>query len=191
MKQKKYLLIIVIILLIIGVIYGITKIANKAENKTISAYDDIFETQERVDIEISNYIKDKKYTMDSPRIMLNPYEIAPLAALVIFQTPEEVEIEVKVNNVSMTKVQSSKEHAIPIYGMYADYENEVELIASNGNSKKIIIKTDKYDGDPITVHNTCKQVENNLYFISPNFVNNCIIDGKGNVLWYIKRRLCR
>ena len=65
------------------------------------------------------------------------------------------------------------------------------MISSDGEKKKLNIKTDVYKGDPITLEKTTEEVKNNLYFISPNFVNNCIVDGKGNVLWYIERRLCR
>ncbi|MCI8470588.1 MAG: hypothetical protein HFJ35_03740 [Clostridia bacterium] len=191
MKKEMKLLIITALIILIILIFVATSKTNHTEKQILSAYDEIFEIQREVDIEIEQYKNDSQYTMETPKIMLNPYKLAPLTALIIFKTPDEVDIEVKVNNTKMTTMEKSTEHVIPIYGMYADYENEIELIASNGKNKKLNIKTDEYDGDPITLEKTSEEVKNNLYFISPNFVNNCIIDGNGNILWYIKRRLCR
>lgn len=185
-KVKKIIIIIAVIIIIVGLSYFIYSNINHEKQKTvISAYDEIFEIQKEVDKEIEGYINDKQYTVQEPKVILNPYKIAPLTALVIFQTDEEVSIEIKVNGVTVTNMESSKYHSIPIYGMYADYENKIELLLSNGESKEIYIKTDPYEGDPITLEKTSKEVENNLYFVSPNFVNDCIIDGKGNVVWYV------
>ncbi len=185
-KSIKIVILLVIIILLIGLAYFMYLGTNKKEEKNIiSAYDEIFEIQKEVDKEIEEYIKDKQYTINNPKVILNPYKIAPLTALVIFQTEEEVSTEVKVNDKTVTNIESSKEHSIPIYGMYADYENKIELVLSSGENKELYIKTDKYDGDPITLEKTTEEVENNLYFVSPNFVNDCIIDGKGNVVWYI------
>lgn len=172
-------------------IYLVFNHSNQKEEIIISAYDEIFQEQKQIDEQIIKDRKNKEYTMQQPKVMLNPYQLAPLTALVIFQTPEEVSIEVKVNHNLMTNIEKSKEHVIPIYGMYANHKNEIELIASNGERKEINIKTEPYEGDPITVEKTNEEVKNNLYFISPNFVNNCIINGNGDVLWYIKRGLCR
>ena len=167
------------------IIFLYKKNIQNSDEKNISAYDEIFEIQKKADIEIENFSKDKNFTLDNPKIILNPYKIAPLTALIIFQTEEDATIEVKVNGNTMTNMEKSKTHLIPIYGMYADYENKIELILNNGDRKELTIKTDKYKGDAITLEKTTESIENNLYFVSPNFVDNCVIDGKGNVVWYI------
>ena len=121
MKKYGILLIVITGIILIGIIYLNSIQSKQTATRVISAYDEIFEIQKKVDEEISNYKKDKQYTLEEPKIIKNPYKIAPLTALIIFQTPEEVEIEIKVNDVTMTTMEKSKEHSIPIYGMYADF----------------------------------------------------------------------
>lgn len=186
MKKKGIIIAIILIVIATIILICINKVkTEKQEKKVISAYDEIFEIQEKIDKEIINLSKDTQYTIENPKVLQNPYKISPLTALIIFQTKNEESVEVKINGTEMTKMESKKEHIIPIYGMYPDYENKIELILTNGTKKEVIIKTEEYKGDPITVEKTTTEVENNLYFISPNFVNDCIIDGKGNILWYV------
>lgn len=182
--MKNVLIIIALILAIIGVAYMIGD--NKEEKQIISAYDEIYQIQKEVDKEIAKFIEDNSYTIENPKIMLNPYKLSPLTALVIFQTEKEQTVEVSVNNSKMTTMESTTKHAIPIYGMYADYENIIELKLNDGTAKQLTIKTDKYEGEEVILEQTSNEVVNNLYLLSPNFVNNCIIDGKGNVVWYLK-----
>lgn len=183
--MKKFLICLVILILLI-VFFQVGKLKSNFVGKNlISAYDKIFEEQAKVDDMINKYKANKEYTLENPKVILNPYKIAPLTALIIFQTDESIAVSVKVNDNLMTKMESSKEHLIPIYGMLPDHNNKIELVLDNDKKKEIFIKTKKYDGDPITIEKTTKEVENNLYFISPNFVKNCIINGKGEVLWYI------
>ena len=185
MRKNLKITISIIAIGIVGfflIIFLYKKNIQNSDEKNISAYDEIFEIQKKADIEIENFSKDKNFTLDNPKIILNPYKIAPLTALIIFQTEEDATIEVKVNGNTMTNMEKSKTHLIPIYGMYADYENKIELILNNGDRKELTIKTDKYKGDAITLEKTTESIENNLYFVSPNFVDNCVIDGKGSLV---------
>ena len=176
---------ITIVLIIIAISFTIAYIKFDKNEKVISAYDEIFKIQADVDKEIENFINNEEYTLENPKVLLNPYKISPLTALIIFQTEEKNSVEVNINDSFTTTIESNKKHAIPIYGMYADYENKITLKLSNGKEKELTIKTETYKGEKINLEKTSKQVENNLYFLSPNFVNNCIIDGKGNVVWYL------
>lgn len=178
--------VVIIIFIISVIVYSYFYKDNYFKDKeVISAYGDIFEIQREADEKIEEYKNDNQYTIDNPKIELNPYKISPLTALVIFQTEKEETVSIEINEKYKTTMESSKKHAIPIYGMYPDYENKIKLKLSSGLEKEITIKTDKYQGDKITLEKTSNVTENNLYFISPNFVNNCIIDGKGNVIWYL------
>ncbi len=181
--KNKIIIIVSLLLVLIGII-TIIIYKDNSNNKIVSAYDEIFDYQKKMDDKIKEYSKDKKYTLNNPCVILNPYKLAPLTALIIFNTEEEEQINVSINNRFKTSLKASKEHIIPIYGMYADYDNKIKITTKN-SEKEIIIKTDKYEGDIITLEKTTKQVENDLYFLSPNFVNNVIIDGNGKVLWYI------
>ena len=181
--QKKHFIILLILTLLI-IVFFIIFYKEKNNYKFISAYDEIFSYQEKVDKQIEEYKKDKKYTFENPCVLLNPYKLSPLSALIIFSTEENEKIDVSINDRFKTSLNESREHVIPIYGMYADYENKIK-ITSNNKEKEIIIKTDKYEGDPISIEKTSESVKDDLYFLSPNFVNDVIIDGEGNVLWYI------
>jgi len=182
--MKKIIIgIIVVFIILLGVVLAVFN--SKDEVQRISAYDDIYAIQQEVDKEIKQYIEDKEYTIDNPKVILNPYKLSPLTALVIFQTEQEQSVEVKVNNNYVTNVEGATKHVIPVYGMFADYENVIDLTLNDGTKKQLTIKTDKYEGDEIKLVKTSKSVEDDLYLLSPNFVNNCIIDGKGNVVWYL------
>ena len=120
---------------------------------------------------IENYFKSSGYTIDNPNIILNPYAISPLTALVIFETEEEVEPTVIINgkdeNTTFTNTfETNKIHYLPIYGLYPDYNNEI-IIKHGDVSKTIYIKTDKLPDDfilPTSVISDKSKLENELYF---------------------------
>lgn len=182
--MKKYLILIAAIIVALTA-FLIIKLPKKDNAEVISAYDEIFKLQAEVDKELLAYQDDSSYTFDNPKIVVNPYKIAPLTAIIIFQTDEEVSVEVTINDKKITTIDKSIKHSIPIYGMFANYENKIKLKLSNGKEKEYTIKTDEYKGDKVTLVKTSTKVKNSLYFLSPNFVDNCIIDENGEVVWYI------
>ena len=124
---------------------------------------------------IEDNFKSSGYTIDNPNIILNPYEISPLTALIIFETEEDVEPTVIINgkdaNTTFTNTfASNKVHYLPIYGLYPDYNNEI-IIKYGDVSKTIYIKTDKLPDDfilPTNVINDKSKLDNELYFFSPS-----------------------
>ena len=77
------------------------------------------------------------YTIDNPNIILDPYDASPLTALVLFETNDEVEPTITiVGKDELTtytyKSKKSNKHYLPIYGLYADYENTI-IIDNNNN----------------------------------------------------------
>lgn len=70
---------------------------------------------------------------------------------------------------------------IPIYGLYADYENVV-VIRSEGKENVINIKTDKLPEDFEFVEDSLK---NDFVFYNSNYPY--AIDSAGNVRWYLNR----
>jgi len=142
--------------------------------------------QQKVDAELKQYMQDGKYTMETPKIVMNPYGLTPLTAIIIFQTEEDTTIDVQINGKYFTTVEESMVHSIPIYGMYAGKENSIKLTDASGKSKELSITTPAYDGDLLKVEKTSEALEDSVYFVSPNFVENCIYDKEGNLLWYIE-----
>ena len=133
------------------------------------------------------------YSLESPKVILNPYEISPLTALVIFETDEELSVKVTIHGkdelTTFThEFGASKEHYIPIYGLYADYENKVTIEC--GDKKKVIkIKTDKLPDDfilPTSVKKNENKMTNDLYFFTPSSQGyTCAYDVNGDVRWYL------
>lgn len=182
MKKKLYYVYLLIVILLALILTGFLF----CRKKILSPYDNIFEMQEEMDKKIEKYLDDKKYTIDNPKILLNPYYISPLTALIIFNTEESLPVDVYVNDKYMTSVDASNKHSIPIYGMYDNYNNKITLKLNN-IEKIFNIKTDKYDSDEVNVEKISKEFSNNYFFISPNFVDDLIIDGNGKVIWYLNQ----
>ncbi|MGN0243583.1 MAG: aryl-sulfate sulfotransferase [Lachnospiraceae bacterium] len=90
------------------------------------------------------------YTIDNPLVVLDPYSASPLTAVAIFKTEEETSVTVTVkgkakeDNVSGV-IEASTDHVVPIYGLYADYNNKVVLKLEDGTSKTVEIQTEAID----------------------------------------------
>ena len=136
-------------------------------------------------------------SINKPNIILDPYKISPLTALVLFKTKTEVKPKVtiigkdKLSTYSTT-FDKSKEHYLPIYGLYPDKENEV-LIEYKENNKRVTktikIKTDKLPNDfikPTSVVSKKEKLTNDLYFFTPSSKGyTCAYDINGDVRWYL------
>ena len=79
---------LVILIIITLVSYNIVQANNPVPEKT-----SLISIQKEIDKKISTY----GYTFDNPNIILNPYEISPLTALIAFETksPEIITITIK------------------------------------------------------------------------------------------------
>lgn len=72
------------------------------------------------------------YTLANPLVKLNPYEFCPLTAVILFDIPAASEVTITVlgkepaGNITH-RFPAAKRHILPIYGLYADYENTVEI----------------------------------------------------------------
>lgn len=148
---------------------------------------------------------EKDFTIDNanfnePKIIQNPYHNSPLAALVIFKTSEEIAptIEVKGKDEQTTithKFPAATEHYLPIYGLYADYDNTVIMsyeINGQQNTSTFSIKTEPLPetvakADIITANK--EQLSNDLYFFMPSGNNlAAAYDINGDVRWYLDQK---
>lgn len=130
------------------------------------------------------YFKSFGYSIDNPNIIINPYGNSPLTALIMFETNNYSEVSIKVlskdgnSDISYT-FNKNKYHLIPIYGLYADYDNTV-ILSSEGKSKNISIKTSKLPEDFTYADN---MVYDNFIFYNKNYPY--AIDNNGEVRWYL------
>lgn len=186
MKKKNFLLLgvgLIFILFLGAVFLEIKNTADTPVDRTIS----LVEKQNEKDYNTEGY------TIDNPNVVLNPYDISPLSALVLFETEQEetVKVTIKGKDTLTTYThtfEATKKHFLPIYGLYADKENEV--VISYGNvSKTIKIKTDKLPEDmplPTSVVKDASKLTNDLYFYTPSSSGyTAAYDVNGDVRWYL------
>ena len=147
---------------------------------------------------IEKTIKTAGYTIDNPKVLLDPYNASPLTALILFETEEEVSPKVTIEGKDKlttftTEFAKNTKHYLPIYGLYADYNNKVDISYTLSDGKKITkqveIQTDKLPDDfvlPTSVKKDSSKLTNDLYFFTPSSKGyTCAYDVNGDVRWYL------
>lgn len=184
--KKTIFLGIIILSLLCGVIVGyffVTGGEKVLEKKDILVYQS----------ELENKFTSYGYTIDEPNVILNPYEISPLTALVMFETSDYVSPTVTVVGKSekttyIHTFKESKTHYLGILGLYPDYNNEV-IISYGDVTKKIYIQTGKLPNDfvtPSSIYKDEDKLNNELYFYTPSSRGyTCAYDINGDVRWYL------
>lgn len=133
------------------------------------------------------------YTLANPLIKLNPYEFCPLTAVILFETPAASEATVTVlgkeaaGNISHT-FPATKQHILPVYGLYADYENTVEIVLANGERSTVNIQTEPLmAGVPLAtkMETTKDYLGDNLIFLTAAMRSMPVaFDYRGDLRWY-------
>lgn len=133
------------------------------------------------------------YTLENPLVILNPYEIAPLTAMVLFNTPVASEATIIVKGKQHPgDIQhifpSTKKHILLVYGLYADYENSVEIILSNSERNTVTIQTEPLLPQvPIatSIKTTSQYMGNNIVFLTAAMRSMPVgYDYAGDIRWY-------
>lgn len=204
MKNKKKIIMItssiLIVILVIGII--LFTLHTKSKNKELlKDKESLVTVQKKYEKDFSTTYNDgkmtKKYTVENPNIILDPYKSSPLTALIIFETDEKVApkitIKGKDKNTTIThEFSKNTQHYLPIYGLYADYENEVTISYDTEKSlvsKTYQIKTEKLPEDfilPTSVKAEKDKLSNEFYFFTPSSKGyTCAYDINGDVRWYL------
>lgn len=176
--KKSYILIgLFIVFVFIIAIVGSLIVSG---NEKVYADKDIFDIQSNYEAYFNGY----GYTIDNPNIIVNPYGNSPLTAIVMFETSNyskvNITIKGKNNNDINYTFKNDKYHLIPIYGLYANYDNTV-ILSSEDKEKIINIKTDNLPSD-------FKYVDSeydNYIFLNGNYPY--AIDSYGDVRWYLNK----
>ena len=193
-KNKKIITIIIsiIVLIILGsIFYSYNNLRGKNEiDLTVSLV-----TKQN---EVEKTIKTNGYTIDNPKVLLDPYNASPLTALILFETEEEVSPKITIEGKDKlttieTEFAKNTKHYLPIYGLYADYNNKVDISYTLSNGKKITkqveIQTNKLPDDfvlPTSLKKDSSKLTNDLYFFTPSSKGyTCAYDVNGDVRWYL------
>ena len=93
------------------------------------------EKQAEIDEMLLAELNSGSYSFEDPLVVVDPYEISPLTALVLFTSAEPLNISVHVQgrselaDVDFTFSGYNQSHQIPVYGLYPGETNTVMLTA--------------------------------------------------------------
>lgn len=160
--------------------------------KTEILNDDIFGGQVYIRDMYTENFKKGKYTIKDPYVIVNPYLISPQTALIMFETKKEETVTLTVKGKHdddlVVNFEAAKEHYIPVYGLYGDYENTVILKTGSGDEKTLKIKIDeKCDtGSVEVIKNDIKNSNGEFYFATSSLgVGSMAYDNYGEVRWWL------
>ncbi len=186
MIKKIVLVLITILGLIVGFYYYHSQ---SVEDNYLIAKKSMIELQSELE---SSFVSEG-YTLENPNVVLDPYDNSPLSALILFESDEPLEITITINGKDNHSTYSETfdektSHAIPVLGLYADFNNEV-LLESEGITHRIFIQTDPLPDDfvlPEMVFSDKSKLDNELYFFTPSANGyTCAYDVNGDVRWYL------
>lgn len=177
MKKSYVLVLVFLVFIVIITVIGSNLVTGNIE---IKKEKDIFVVQSNREVYFNGY----GYDIDNPNVIVNPYGNSPLTALVMFETDDYSEVEIiikskKGNSDINYTFAKDKYHMIPIYGLYADFDNTV-VIKSEGREKILHIKTDKLPDDFMYSEDSARD---NFLFYNVNYPY--AIDTDGEVRWYL------
>ena len=90
-------------------------------NTSIKKEKDILSVQSNKEVYFNGY----GYSLDNPNVIINPYGNSPLTGIAMFETSDYSEVSISVNGDINYTFGKNKHHIIPIYGLYADYDNTI------------------------------------------------------------------
>ena len=188
-RKKEIRLIIILLLLLAGILVFVYFNEYDRNDKLVKENESLISLQEGYNYDLNA----KGYTIDNPKVVIDPYKASPLTAMVMFETKESTEVKVSIQGkddktgLSYT-FPNSKEHYLAIYGLYAGYDNIVTI--EYGDVKKnIIIETDSLPDDfvlPTSVNGIREELDNDFYFFTPSAKGySAAYDINGDVRWYL------
>lgn len=164
------------------------------DSKELPVQPSLTERQQRIEqtlIQQFNAQTDK--SINNALVSLNPYEISPLTALIIFDTQQASTVSVTVcgktseTDISYTIDRAKTHHEVPVFGMYGGYNNKVIVETSTGESREFTIKTAELPKDLPTykakVTEQSSFDNNGLMYVVGVPHRHCI-DINGDIRWY-------
>lgn len=191
--------IFVIMIITSFIIYGF-KAPKRIEVLTTN---NLIVTQKQLEIEMQYEYDKWNYTDKEPFFIINPYQISPLTALLIFDSEEnssyKLVVKGKTEEADFEYISISKiVHEIPIYGLYLG-DNTIEVysynIYTNTNIELVYTKnfTISHPEDeaklslPTTIETTYEYFGDDLMLLTSAVASSYTIayDYNGDIRWYI------
>lgn len=184
-KTKFIVLILLSCLCSIAIYYRVERV------KEVKQSPDLLVTQSNIENEL--FKNTSSYTIENPKVIVNPYGISPLTGLIIFETKDlttpKITIPGKDENTTFSKTFTpSKKHILPVYGLYPNKDNEV-ILTINNKDYIIHMETEELPENfilPTNVSSNKDKLDNQLYFVTPSSKGyTSAYDVNGDVRWYL------
>lgn len=153
---------------------------------------DLIRQQKEMSEEILNTYKKGKYSITNPLVINDPYGASPLTALVMFKTKKEEKVVLTVkgkhNDDLKVTFEASKDHYIPVYGLYPEYKNTVIVETESGKSNTLTIETTSMGltGEVTVLNNELGNSNGNFYFGTAAIgTANVAYDNYGEPRWFL------
>lgn len=154
--------------------------------------DNIFTGQYEIYQKLLKEFKNKKSTLSDPYVVTNPFLISPQTALIMFNTTKKEKVTVTIkgkhNDDLTVNFESSKEHILPIYGLYGKYTNKVILTTESGEKKELDIKIDDFapTENAEVLENKIENSNGEFYFGTSSLgTGNIALDNYGEIRWWL------
>ena len=189
MKKKKIVIIVIVIILILVTLCLLVFNNMSTNSKEVKVVSGLIEKESKLEDDFPTKLKD----IDNADVIVNPYEISPLTALIIFKTDEAVSPKVTIEGDDELSTyeytfDEGTEHYLPIYGLYPDRDNTV-VVEYGDVKKEFTITTEALPDDfilPTSVDADKDELSNDLYFFTPSSGGyTCAYDVNGDVRWYL------
>ncbi len=186
------ILIAVLVVLILVLVFG-KKIDDltgpSGDNHVVASLES--GSQAEVDKLIKEDLENNKYKLKDARIYLNPYGGSPLSGLIAFHTEKattsKVTVKGKHEDDIVVEYDAAKDHYLPVYALYANYENKVEVELGDGSKETFTIPMGILESTPRVIANETKEgvSKDGLYFVtSPINMRSFAVDAYGEIRWY-------
>jgi len=143
------------------------------------------------------------YTKENPYFVLDPYDMAPLSGLLMFDTPDTAEFKIlirgKTEEGNIEYVTSpGVSHIIPVYGLYPKTRNRIEIYELFDLDGYILVHTVYVDTTPLPesiivpehVETTHDYFGDDLMITMSTSSNLAVgYDYLGDVRWYLSKEM--
>lgn len=137
-------------------------------------------------------------TLENPVILVNPYQISPLSALIQFNTDLEVPVQMtvkgKTSKTDLTfNFEPTSNHLLPVIGLYPDQPTQVQLLIDGDMLAEYTIQADPIPEDAFQAEITVPSQQpqpNTLIFTTPSSTGYASgYDADGNLRWILNQML--
>jgi len=145
---------------------------------------------------------EEQHSQQNPYFILDPYNISPLAGLMMFETNTltsfKLVVKGKTDEADLEFITNeSLEHNIPVYGLYPDFINTIELYQINGLEEELVYTHSETTKSlpkniivPTSIQTTHEYFGDDLMFLTPAIDSFPIaVDYLGDIRWYLSTNL--